>query len=178
MATAWTIASPSPWLDGAETQVRRPQAERPGRRAFVSGKHRQNTIRTTTFSDGQGRMLLSGVVRPGRTHDQTAVRSEGIAEQFRHRPRVKAKVDSGYMGLAKEFPRQVIAPPKKPKDDVCDGDRYAWREARRRQFSARICVEHTNAELRQWAPAEFFAPGDVDAFPAIPRAVAIPGGRE
>ncbi|MFB6783464.1 transposase family protein [Streptomyces sp. NPDC056352] len=56
-------------FDGAETQVRRPRAGRPGRRAFVSGKCRQNTIKTTTFSDGQGRMLLSGVVRPGRMHE-------------------------------------------------------------------------------------------------------------
>ncbi|GAA2971997.1 transposase family protein [Streptomyces enissocaesilis] len=143
-------------LDGAETQVRRPQAGRPGRREFVSGKRRQNTIKTTTFSDGQGRMLLSGVVRPGRMHDQTAVRTEGIAEQFRNRPSVKAKVDSGYAGLAKEFPGQVSAPPKKPKDEACDGDKYAWRETRRRQSSARICVEHTNAELRQWAPLQRF----------------------
>ncbi|MFC8126405.1 transposase family protein [Streptomyces sp. NPDC057302] len=129
-------------LDGAETQVRRPQAGHPGRRVFVSGKRRQNTIKTTTFSDGQGRMLLAGVVRPGRMHDQTAMRTEGIAEQFRLRPRVEAKADSGYAALAKEFPGQVTAPPKKPKDEVCDGDKYAWREARRRQSSARVCVEH------------------------------------
>jgi len=31
-------------LDGTEIQVRRPQAHRPGRRAFVSGKKKQNTI--------------------------------------------------------------------------------------------------------------------------------------
>lgn len=143
-------------MDGAETQVRRPQAGRPGRRAFVSGKRRQNTIKTTTFSDGQGRMLLSGALRPGRMHDQTALRTEGIAEQFRTRPTVKARADSGYQGLAKEFPDQVSAPPKKPADEACDGDKYAWQEARRRQSSARICVEHTNAELRQWAPLRRF----------------------
>lgn len=143
-------------LDGAETQVRRPKADRPGRRAFVSGKRRQNTIKTTTFSDGQGRLLYSGIERPGRMHDQTAVRTEGIAEQFRTRPGVKATADSGYQGLANEFPRQVSTPPKKPKEDACDGDKYAWREARRRQSSARICVEHTNAELRQWAPMRRF----------------------
>jgi hypothetical protein len=44
-------------IDGAETQVRRPKANRPGRRAFVSGKKKQNTIKTTTISDGQGRLL-------------------------------------------------------------------------------------------------------------------------
>ncbi|MFG2632140.1 transposase family protein [Streptomyces sp. NPDC048473] len=143
-------------LDGAETQVRRPKAGHPGRRAFVSGKRKQNTIKTTTFSDGQGRMLLSGVVRPGRMHDQTAVRSEGIAEQLRLHPTVKTKADSGYLGLAKEFPDQVSVPPRKPKDDTSDGEKYAWREMRRRQSSARICVEHTNAELRQWAPLRRF----------------------
>ncbi|WP_373297179.1 helix-turn-helix domain-containing protein [Streptomyces brasiliensis] len=50
-------------IDGTEVQVRRPRAGRPGRKAFVSGKKKQNTIKTTTFSDGQGRTLLSGVVR-------------------------------------------------------------------------------------------------------------------
>ncbi|MCZ4103674.1 helix-turn-helix domain-containing protein [Streptomyces sp. H39-C1] len=51
-------------IDGTEVQVRRPRAGRPGRKAFISGKKRQNTIKTTTFSDDQGRTLFSGVVRP------------------------------------------------------------------------------------------------------------------
>lgn len=68
-------------IDGTEAQVRRPRAHRPGRKAFVSGKKKQNTIKTTSFSDHQGRTLLSGIVRPGRMRDQTCVGSEGIAEQ-------------------------------------------------------------------------------------------------
>lgn len=87
-------------------------------------------------------------------HDQTAVRTEGIAEQFRLHPDVHAEVDSGYRGLAKEFPSQVSAPPKKPAQDAPDGDMRAWREARRRQSSARIVVEHTNAEYKQWHPLQ------------------------
>lgn len=108
-------------IDGMETQVRRPRAHRPGRRAFVSGKKKQNTITTTAISDGQGRTLWNGADRPGRMHDQTAVRTEGIAEQLRLHPSVKAEVDEGYRGLANEFPDQVTAPPKKPKDDAPDG---------------------------------------------------------
>ncbi|MGY5035720.1 hypothetical protein ACWC9U_33845 [Streptomyces sp. 900116325] len=50
----------------------------------------------------------------------------------------------------------MSVPPRKPKDDTSDGEKYAWREMRRRQSSARICVEHTNAELRQWAPLRRF----------------------
>ncbi|MCX5317208.1 transposase [Streptomyces sp. NBC_00154] len=143
-------------IDGTEVQVRRPRAHRPGRKAFVSGKKKQNTIKTTTFSDPQGRTLFSGVVRPGRMHDQTAVRTEGIAEQFHRHPKVKAEVDEGYRGLANEFPGQVSAPPKKPKDDAPLGEHHAWREQRRRQSSARICVEHTNAEYKQWRPLQRF----------------------
>ncbi|WP_345961625.1 transposase family protein [Streptomyces sp. BRB040] len=85
-------------INGAETQVRRPKANRPGRRAFVSGKKKQNTIRTTTISGGQGRLLWSGADRPGRIYDQTAMRTQDIAEQFRLRPEVGAGGDEGYRG--------------------------------------------------------------------------------
>ncbi|MDT0456441.1 transposase family protein [Streptomyces sp. DSM 41527] len=158
-------------IDGTETQVRRPKAHRPGRCAFVSGKKKQNTYKTTTVSDGQGRTLWSGADRPGRMHDQTAVRTEGIAEQLRLHPNVKAEVDEGYRGLANEFPDQVSAPPKKPKDDAPLGDQYAWREQRRRQSSARICVEHANAEHKQWRPLQRFL-GRRENYPATHRAIA------
>ncbi|MFE6064503.1 transposase [Streptomyces sp. NPDC056431] len=84
------------------------------------------------------------------------MRTVGIAEQFRRHPQVKAGVDEGYRGLANEFPSQVSAPPKKPKDDAPPGEHHAWREQRRRQSSARICVEHTNAEFKQWRPLQRF----------------------
>ncbi|MCQ4043703.1 transposase family protein [Streptantibioticus rubrisoli] len=158
-------------IDGTETQVRCPPAHRPGRRAFISGKKRQNTIKTTTISDGQGRTLWSGADRPGRMHDQTAMRSEGIAEQLRLRPTVKAEVDEGYRSLANQFPDQVNAPPKKPKDDAPLGERYAWREYRRRQPSRRICVEHANAEHRQWRPLQRYT-GRRETYADTHRAIA------
>lgn len=40
-------------IDGTEVQVRRPRASRPGRRAFISGKKKQNTIKPTAVSDGR-----------------------------------------------------------------------------------------------------------------------------
>ncbi|OIJ87108.1 IS5 family transposase [Streptomyces sp. MUSC 14] len=158
-------------IDGTETQVRRPQAHRPGRCAFVSGKKKQNTCKTTTISDGQSRTLWSGAERPGRMHDQTAVRTEGIAEQFRLHSQVKAEVDEGYRGLANEFPDQVSAPPRKPREDAPLGEQYAWRERRRQQSSARICVEHANAEHKQWRPLQRFL-GRREHYPATHRAIA------
>ncbi len=137
-------------LDGTEVQVRRPRAHRPGRRAFVSGKRKQNTIKTTTISDGRGRTLWAGAVRPGRMHDQTAVKTDGIADLLAQHPDVRAKVDDGYRGLAKAFPDQVHAPPRKPPKDAPVEEVTAWQMARTRQSSQRICVEHANAELKQW----------------------------
>ncbi|WP_293988171.1 hypothetical protein [Streptomyces sp.] len=73
-------------------------------------------MKTTAISDQQGRTLWSGAMRPGRIHDQTCVRTEAIAEQFRLQPSVKAEADEGYRGLANEFADQVSAPPRRPKD--------------------------------------------------------------
>ncbi|MER5821211.1 transposase family protein [Streptomyces mirabilis] len=116
-------------IDGKETQVRRPHAGRPGRRAFASGKRRQNTVKTTTISDGHGRTLWSGAQRPGRMHNQTSVHTEGIAEQFHQHPGVRAEVDDGYRGLASESLDQVSAPPKTEGHE--GSERRAGHRARR-----------------------------------------------
>ncbi|WP_340380126.1 transposase family protein [Streptomyces sp. SS7] len=137
-------------LDGTEVRVRRPKAGRPGRRAFVSGKMRQNTKKATVITDGRGRTLWTGAIRPGRMHDQTAVKTAGIDALFEQYPQVKAKADAGYRGLAKRFPDQVSAPPKKPAKAACVEEITAWEEARKQQSSERICVEHANAEHKQW----------------------------
>jgi hypothetical protein len=141
-------------LDGTEVQVRRPRAGKPGRRAFVSGKKKQNTKKATVATDEKGRTLWAGAFRPGRMHDQTEVRTEGIADLFTRYPQVKAKVDAGYRGLAKAFPDQVQAPPLKPKKDAPPEDAITWEAERHRQSSERICVEHANAEHKQWRPLQ------------------------
>jgi hypothetical protein len=141
-------------VDGTEVQVRRPRAGRPGRRAFVSGKKKQNTIKSTVISDGDGRLLWTGAFRPGRMHDVTAVRTEGIEGLLRAFPDVQAEVDSGYQGLARDFPAQVSAPPKKPGKNAPPEDLPVWEQQRHQQSSARICVEHAIAEPKQWRPLQ------------------------
>ena len=137
-------------IDGTEVQVRRPAAHRPGRRAFVSGKKKQNTIKATAISDGGGRLVWLGAFRPGRMHDVTALRTEGIEDLLRRHPDVAAEVDAGYQGLARDFPAQVSAPPKKPPKDASPEETARWEAQRHRQSSQRICVEHAIAEPKQW----------------------------
>jgi DDE superfamily endonuclease len=136
-------------IDGTEVQVRRPKANRPGRRAFVSGKKEQNTMKPTVISDSAGRLLWLGATRPGRMHDATALRTEGTEDLSRQYPHVKAKVDSGYQGLARDFPGQVTAPPEKPGKDAPPGQATRWEQERHQQSCERICVEHAIAEPKQ-----------------------------
>ena len=158
-------------LDGTEVQVRRPRAGKPGRRAFVSGKKKQNTKKATVITDEQGRTLWAGAFRPGRMHDQTAVRTEGIADLFRQFPQVKAKVDAGYRGLAKEFPGQIQAPPLTPNKDATPEEAATYEAQRHRQSSERICVEHANAEHKQWRPLQRYL-GRREDFDETFRAIA------
>ncbi len=137
-------------VDGTEVQVRRPAANRPGRRAFVSGKKKQNTIKATAVSDGEGQLLWLGAFRPGRTHDTTALRTEGIEDLLRRHPDVQAEVDAGYQGLARDFHGQVSAPPKKPSKDAPPEETARWEQQRHQQSSQRICIEHAIAEPKQW----------------------------
>jgi hypothetical protein len=87
-------------------------------------------------------------------HDQTAVKTEGIEELLRDYPTVMARVDTGYRGLAKAIPDRVCAPPPKPSKDAPAEQIAAYKQARTRQSSGRICVEHAIAEHKQWRPLQ------------------------
>jgi hypothetical protein len=141
-------------IDGSEIQVRRPPARRPGRRAFVSGKKRMNTIKFTKICDGAGRTLWDGTFRPGRQHDQTALQTDGIDDLLQQFPGVHAEMDAGYRGLHRDHPGQVSVPPKKPARDAAPEVIQAWELARHAQSSARICVEHAIADSKNWRPLQ------------------------
>ena len=65
-------------------------------------------------------------------------------------PGVRAEADSGYQGLARDFPGQVSAPPKKPRKDAPPEETARWEQQRHQQSSQRICIEHAIAEPKQW----------------------------
>ena len=138
-------------LDGTEVQVRRPRAGKPGRRAFVSGKKKQNTKKATVITDEKGRTLWAGAFRPGRMHDQTAVRTEGIADLF-------TAVPAGQGQSRRRVPRPgqgVPGPGPGPAAEAEEGRRPGGNRrlrghGRHQQSSERICVEHANAEHKQW----------------------------
>jgi hypothetical protein len=137
-------------IDGSEITVRRPKAGRPGRRAFVSGKKKANTVKLTKVSDQDGRTLWDGAFRPGRMHDQTALQTDGIDDLLDQFPDVQAEMDAGYRGLRRDHPAQVSVPPKKPAKNAAPEVIQAWDQARHAQSSRRICVEHAIADSKNW----------------------------
>src|SRR5216684_3354043 len=52
-------------IDGTEVQVRRPRAHRPGRRAFISGKKKQNTKKATVITGPGGPYLMDRGIPAG-----------------------------------------------------------------------------------------------------------------
>ena len=92
--------------------------------------------------------------RPGRMHDQTALRTDGIDHLLEQFPDVRAEMDAGYRGLHRDHPDQVSVPPKKPAKDAAPEAIAAWEQARHTQSSARICVEHAIAGSKHWRPLQ------------------------
>jgi hypothetical protein len=154
-------------MDATEIRVRRPRAGQPGRKAFVSGKLKQTTI----MADGHGATLWSGSTRPGRMHDLTAARAEGIDALLDANPQVNVLVDTAYQGLARDHPNQVIAPPLKLRPDAAPALKAAWEAERKAQSSQRIPVEHAIAELKWWRVLQRFT-GRRQLLPETIRAIA------
>lgn len=121
-------------LDATELQARRTRAARGGRRAFVAGKKKQNTMKTTVVTDHQGRTLWTDAMRPRRIHDVTAVRTEGIDACFRHFPDVEVLLDEGCLGLRRDHPDQALTPPRKPNKSALPEFHERWRHHRRERL--------------------------------------------
>ncbi|MEU4283576.1 transposase family protein [Nocardiopsis dassonvillei] len=136
-------------LDATEVQVRRPRASRGGRRAFVSGKRKQNTMKATIVADHRGRTLWTDSLRPGRMHDATAVRTEGIDSCFRYFPEVEVLLDDGYLGLRRDHPGRAITPPRKPNKSALPDVHERWKRHRHAHSSDRITVEHALADHKR-----------------------------
>jgi hypothetical protein len=97
---------------------------------------------------------VAGRVSPRPVHDVTALRTEGIEDLLRRHPDIQAEVDSGYQGLARDFPAQVSGPPKKPGKNAPPEETASWEQRRHQQSSQQICIEHAIAEPEHWRPMQ------------------------
>ncbi|MFE5894736.1 transposase family protein [Streptomyces sp. NPDC056462] len=73
-------------IDGTEIRVRRPAAGRKDRDKFVSGKTKQNAVKTMVLTDAEGRALFCSPVRPGSCADITQARQLALVRLLSDSP--------------------------------------------------------------------------------------------
>ncbi|MFJ3934604.1 MULTISPECIES: transposase family protein [unclassified Streptomyces] len=108
-------------IDGTEIRVRRPAAGRKDREKFISGKNKQNAVKTMVITDPNGRVLFSSPARPGSCADITHARRLGLVKLLADGPVVEILADAGYQGLGAQTGGRVVTPPhRKFKKDAPD----------------------------------------------------------
>ncbi|MEU9663863.1 transposase family protein, partial [Streptomyces chartreusis] len=98
-------------IDGTEIRVRRPAAGRKDRDKFVSGKTKQNAVKSMVVTDAEGRVLFCSPVRPGSCADITQARQLGLATLLADGPFMEILADAGYQGMGAQTGGRVMTPP-------------------------------------------------------------------
>ncbi|MCX5443844.1 transposase [Streptomyces sp. NBC_00063] len=65
-------------IDGTEIRVRPPAAGRKDREKFISGKNKQNAVKSMVVTDAEGRLLFCGPAEPASCADITHARKLGL----------------------------------------------------------------------------------------------------
>ncbi|MEU6669230.1 transposase family protein [Streptomyces sp. NPDC046727] len=81
--------------DGTQIRVLRPAADRKDRAKFISGRTKQNAVKSMDLTDAEGRVLYCGPVRPGGCADITHARQLGL---------VKLLADGPFMAILGRAP--------------------------------------------------------------------------
>ncbi|MDT0570257.1 transposase family protein [Streptomyces sp. DSM 3412] len=138
-------------IDGTEIRVRRPAAGRKDRDTFISGKNKQNAVKSMVVTDGQGRVLWCSQARPASCADITHARQLGLVRLLADGPAVEILADAGYQGLGAQTGGRVVTPPhRKFKKNAPDWYEEIHERQRKAHSSRRIRVEHGIALLKNW----------------------------
>ncbi|GAA5216116.1 transposase family protein [Streptomyces thinghirensis] len=123
-----------------------------GRRdKFISGKNKQNAVKTMVVTDGDGRVLFCSPTKPGSCADITNARQLGLVRILPDGPAVELLADAGYQGLGAQTGGRVITPPhRKFKKNAPDWYEGMYERQRKAHSSRRIRVEHGIAHLKNW----------------------------
>ncbi|MEU8917858.1 transposase family protein [Streptomyces nigrescens] len=141
-------------VDGTEIRVRRPAVGRKDRDTFISGKSKQNAVKTMVVTDAEGRLLFCSPTRPGSCADITHARQLGLVKLLADGPAVEILADAGYQGLGAQTGGRLVTPPhRKFKKKAPDWYEEMYERQRKTHSSRRIRVEHGIA------PEELASPG-------------------
>ncbi|XHM65318.1 transposase family protein [Streptomyces nigra] len=138
-------------VDGTETGSVGPAAGRKDREAFISGKNKQNAVKSMVVTDGEDRVLWCSPARPASCADITHARQLGLVKLLADGPAVEILADAGYQGLGAQTGGRVVTPPhRKFKKNALDWYEEMYERQRKAHSSRRIRVEHGIAHLKNW----------------------------
>ncbi|WP_459006935.1 transposase [Streptomyces aculeolatus] len=138
-------------IDGTEIRVRRPAAGRKDRDKFISGKNKQNAVKSMVFTDADGCLLYCSPAEPASCADITHARKLGLVRVLSGGPVVEILADAGYQGLGAQTGGRVVTPPhRKFKKNAPDWYEKIHKQRRKAHSSRRIRVEHGIAHLKNW----------------------------
>ncbi|MGI5397215.1 transposase family protein [Streptomyces sp. CA-251251] len=138
-------------IGGTEIRVRRPAAGRKDRDKFISGKSKQNAVKTMVVTDGDGWMLFCSPTQHGSCVDITHARQLGLVRLLEGGPAAEILADAGYQGLGAQTGGRVVTPPhRKFKKNAPDWYEEMYERQRKAHSSRRIRVEHGIAHLKNW----------------------------
>lgn len=132
-------------IDAKEQAVRRPSGWE-GQKPFYSGKKKRHTVKNQVACTPAGRIASVSRTAPGRTHDLTVLRHDGILGRLPADAGVMA--DKGYVGVqADAGGRPVVIPAKAGRNrPLTDEQKAANRVINR----CRVVVEHVMAQLNRF----------------------------
>ncbi|MEV0781007.1 transposase family protein [Streptomyces sp. NPDC050428] len=138
-------------IDGTEIRVRRLAQGRKDRDKFISGKNKQNAVKSIVVTGGEGRVLWCSPTKPGSCADITHARQLGLVGRLAGGPAVEILADAGYQGLGAQTGGRVVMPPQlKFKKNALDWYEEMYERQRKAHSSRRIRVEHGIAHLKNW----------------------------
>ena len=138
-------------IDGTEIRVRRPAVGRKDRDTFISGKNKQNAVKSMVVTDDEGHVLFCSPAQPASCADITHARHLGLVELLAVGPAVEILADAGYQGLGAQTGGRVVTPPhRKFKKNAPDWYEEMYEQQRKAHSSRRIRVEHGIAHLKNW----------------------------
>jgi hypothetical protein len=138
-------------IDGTEIRVRRPATGRKDREKFISGKNKQNAVKSMVVTDADGRLLFCSPAEPASCADITHARQLGLVKLLADGPFVEILADAGYQGLGAQTGGRVVTPPhRKFKKNPPDWYEEMHERQHKAHSSRRIRVEHGIAHLKNW----------------------------
>jgi len=129
--------------DGTEQQIPRPK-DRTKRKTHYSGKKKRHTVKNQITINLKGEIIHKPPHSPGRRNDYAILKIKHpiLSEEL------MVFYDLGYLGVEKDFPKQIsILPYKKKKGKELTISQKEWNKI---QSKIRIKVEHIISKIKKF----------------------------